>query len=102
MLGTPLHFEVVSGVEARKDRLMPDADPATSYIRVRLARPVPERGGSRVVIVKTYKDANSYYLDGNTIVFHRPLGIKRHKILLPSRYEGAGVTVASPILTGEA
>ena len=99
MLGTPLHFEVVSGVEARKDHLMPDADPATNYIRVTLARPVPERGESRVVIVKTYKDANSYYLDGKTIVFNRPLGIKRNKIVLPSGYEAVGVTVPSQILT---
>ena len=42
MLGTPLHFEVVSGAEARKDPLMPDADLATNYIKVTLARPVPE------------------------------------------------------------
>src|ERR1700745_265907 len=33
MLGEPLHFEVVSGTEARKDPLMPDADPATEYIK---------------------------------------------------------------------
>ena len=99
MLGTPLHFEVVSGVEARKDRLMPDADPATNYIRVTLARPVPEHGESRMVILKTYKDANSYYLDGKTIVFNRPLGIKRNKIVLPSGYEVVGVTVPSQILT---
>lgn len=41
MLGTPLHFETVSGAEARKDPLMPDADLATNYIKVTLARPVP-------------------------------------------------------------
>src|ERR1700743_3712166 len=34
MLGTPLHFEVVTGTEARKDPLMPDADVDTSYIKV--------------------------------------------------------------------
>jgi hypothetical protein len=41
MLGTPLHFEVVGGAEARKDPLMPDADLDTNYIKVTLARPVP-------------------------------------------------------------
>ncbi|HEV3285645.1 MAG TPA: hypothetical protein VG011_02780, partial [Steroidobacteraceae bacterium] len=41
MRGTPLRFEVVSGAVARQDPLMPDADAATSYIRVTLARPVP-------------------------------------------------------------
>jgi hypothetical protein len=99
MLGTPLHFEVVSGAEARKDPLMPDADLATNYIKVTLARPVPEHGESRVVIDKTYKDAKSYYLDGKTIVFNRSLGVKRNKIILPSGYEVVGVAVPSQILT---
>jgi hypothetical protein len=60
MLGTPLHFEVVSGAEARMDALMPDADSATNYIKVTLARPVPEHGRGRLLIVKTYKDPKSY------------------------------------------
>src|SRR6267154_4331195 len=34
MLAKPLHFEVVSGAEARKDPIMADADPATDYIKV--------------------------------------------------------------------
>jgi hypothetical protein len=54
MLGTPLHFEVVSGAQARNDALMPDADLETNYIKVTLARPVPEHGQGRVLIVKTY------------------------------------------------
>lgn len=98
-LGTPLHFEIVSGTEARKDPLMPDADPATDYIKVTLARPVPEHGEGRVVILKTYKDAKSYYLDGKTIVFNRPLGVKRNKVVLPAGYEVVGLTVPSQILT---
>jgi hypothetical protein len=32
---------------------------------VTLARPVPKDGQGRVAIVKTYKDAKSYYMDGN-------------------------------------
>ncbi|MGB6308671.1 MAG: hypothetical protein WBF89_12865 [Steroidobacteraceae bacterium] len=99
MLGTPLHFEVVSGAEARKDALMPDADLATDYIKVTLARPVPEHGLGRVLIVKTYKDAKSYSLDGGTIVFNRPLGVKRNKVVLPAGYEVVGLTVPSQILT---
>jgi hypothetical protein len=99
MLGTPLHFEVVSGAQARKDPLMRDADLATDYIKVTLARPVPEHGQGRVVIVKTYKDAKSYHLDGNGIVFDRPLGVKRNKVVLPLGYEVTGVTVPSQILT---
>jgi len=99
MSGKPLQFEVVSGAEAGKDALMPDADLDTDYIKVTLARPVPEHGQGRVVIVKTYKDAKSYYVDGKTIVFNRPLGIKRNKVVLPAGYEVVGLTVPSQILT---
>jgi hypothetical protein len=99
MLGTPLHFEVVSGTEARKDPLLPDADPGTDYIKVTLARPVPRNGQTRIVIIKTYRDAKSYYMDGKTLVFNRPLGIKRNKAVLPAGYEVVGLTVPSQILT---
>ena len=99
MLGKPLHFEVVSGAEARKDPLMTDADAATDYIKVTLARPVPENGQGRIVILKTYKDPKSYYLDGKTLVFNRPLGVKRNKVVLPAGYEVVGLTVPSQILT---
>jgi hypothetical protein len=99
MLGTPLHFEVVSGAQARMDALMPDAELATDYIKVTLARPVPAHGQGRVLIVKTYKDPKSYYLDGKTIVFNRPLGVKRNKVVLPPGYEVVGLTVPSQILT---
>jgi hypothetical protein len=99
MSGKPLHFEVVSGAEARKDALMADADLDTEYIKVTLARPVPENGQGRVIIVKTYKDAKSYYVDGKTIVFKRPLGIQRDKVVLQAGYEVVGLTVPSQILT---
>ena len=99
MLGTPLHFEVVSGAQARMDPLMPDADLDTQFIKVTLARPVPLHGEGRVIIVKTYKDPKSYRVEGNTIVFDRPLGIKRNKVVLPPGYEVTGLTVPSQILT---
>lgn len=98
-LGTPLPFEVVSGAVARRDPLMPDADPATEYIRITLATPVPERGQARLLIMKTYKDPTSYYLDGKTLVFDRPLGVKRNKIVLPPGYELVGLTVPAQIRT---
>ncbi len=99
MRGTPLHFEVVSGAQAKTDPLMSAADLETSYIKVTLARPVPMHGQGRVVIIKTYKDAKSYYVDGKAIVFNRPLGIKRNKVVLPPGYEVTGLTVPSQILT---
>jgi len=99
MSGKLLHFEVVTGAEARKDALMADADLDTDYIKVTLARPVPENGQGRVIIVKTYKDPKSYYVDGKTIVFKRPLGIQRDKVVLPAGYEVVKLTVPSQILT---
>ncbi len=99
MLGKPLHFAVVSGAEARKDPLMADAEAATDYIKVTLARPVPENGQGRIVILKTYKDEKSYHLDGNSLVFDRSLGVKRNKVVLPPGYEVVGLTVPSQILT---
>ena len=99
MLGTPLNFEVVSGAEARKDALMADADLGTNYIKVTLARPVPVHGQARIVILKTYKDAKSYHVDGKAIVFNRPLGVQRNKIVLPAGYEVVGLTVPSQIRT---
>jgi hypothetical protein len=99
MSGKPLHFEVVSGAEARKDALMADADLDTEYIKVTLARPVPENGQGRILIVKTYKDAKSYFVDGKTIVFKRPLGIQRDKVVLPAGYEVVKLTVPSQIRT---
>jgi hypothetical protein len=99
MTGKPLHFEVVSGAEARKDPLMPDADLDTDYIKVTLARPVPKNGQARLVILKTYEDRKSYHVDGRTIVFDRPLGIRRNKVVLPAGYEVVGLTVPSQIIT---
>jgi len=99
MLGTPLHYEVVGGAQARMDPLMPDADLDTNYIKVALARPVPTNGQGRVLIIKTYRDPKSYYVDGKAIVFNRPLGVKRNKIVLPAGYEVTGLTVPSQILT---
>ena len=99
MTGKALDFAVVSGAEAKKDPLMAKADEGTDYIRVTLARPVPENGQGRVVIVKTYKDAKSYSGEGKTILFHRPLGIKRNKVVLPAGYELTGLNVPSQIRT---
>ena len=99
MTGKPLQFEVVHGADARKDPLMAKADADTDYIKVTLVRPVPEHGQGRVIILKTYKDAKSYFMDAKGIVFNRPLGIKRNKIVLPAGYEVTGCTVPSQIET---
>jgi hypothetical protein len=99
MTGGPLRFETVSGAEARKDPLMANADASMDYIKVYLARPVAGEGQGRVLIVKTYKDPKSYYREGDTIVFNRPLGIRRNKVVLPAGYELVGCNVQSQVLS---
>jgi hypothetical protein len=99
MTGAELPFKVVTGEEARKDSLMPDADLATSYIRVTLARAVPAHGQQRLLILKTYQDSKSYYKDNRGIVFDRPLGVRRNKVVLPLGYEVVGLTVPAQIRT---
>lgn len=97
MTAQPLRFEVVSGAEARNNPLMTSADTGMDYIKVYLARPVPPDGQGRVIIVKTYKDAKSYYADGKAIVFNRPLGIKRNQVVLPAGYELVACNVPSQV-----
>lgn len=99
MTGQLLQFEVVSGVEAVKDPLMKGEDTSVNYIKVRLARPVPPNGQARLLILKTYKDAASYYRDGDAIVFKRSLSIPRNSVVLPPGYELVACNVPSQVLT---
>jgi hypothetical protein len=85
MTGAPLKFQQVSGAQAKAHGLA-EADPAMDYIEVQLARPVPQEGQARLRIVKTYKDAKSYFRDGAGIVFDRPLGIRRNAVVLPAGF----------------
>src|SRR5258706_16060260 len=78
---------------------MADADAGGSYIKVHLARPVAKEGQARLIILKTYKDAKSYYRDGNTIVFNRSLGIKRNSVVLPAGFERVGGNGGAQIFT---
>ena len=85
--GMPLAFDVV-GAEAARAGGVPGRDTTQTYIRVKLSRPVPANGGeARVLILKTYEDSLSYFRRGDTIVFTRPLGIKRNAVVLPTGYE---------------
>ncbi len=93
-----LPFEVVSGEEARTSGL-PDADPATSYIRIQLPRPVPKDSGVRLLIEKTYKDSQSYTRKGaDGIVFSRTLGIRRNSVVLPVGYELTSCNAPAQVL----
>jgi hypothetical protein len=84
--GKPLAFDVVGSAVANAGGVR-NRDTSQTYIRVKLARPVPPDGGeARVLIEKTYEDSASYFVRGDTLVFTRPLGIKRNAVVLPAGY----------------
>src|SRR5205085_4278946 len=58
--GKPLAFAVVDGKTAKSSGLVSARTADTAeFLRVKLARPVPERGETRIRIYKTYTDAPS-------------------------------------------
>jgi hypothetical protein len=89
--GKPLQFEMVNGRAAKASGCAgaATADDA-QFLRVKLARPVPERAETRIRIYKTYTDPPSYYEKDGGLVFDRPLGIKRNVVILPKGYELVG------------
>jgi hypothetical protein len=97
MTGSTLKFQEVSGAEARESGLA-NAGLDGRYIRVELARPVPQGGEGRIRIIKTYKDPKSYYRDGSAIVFDRSLGIKRNAVVLPPGFELVACNIPSQVI----
>lgn len=96
--GKPLEFDVVGSAVANAGGVR-NRDTSQTYIRVKLARPVPADGGeARVLIDKTYEDATSYFMRGDTLVFTRPLGIKRNSVVLPAGYELISSNFPSQVL----
>ena len=96
--GKPLQFDVVGAAAAREGGVR-SQDTTQTYIRVKLTHPVPADGGeARLLIDKTYEDASSYFLRGDTIVFSRPLGIKRNAVVLPKGYELVSCNFPSQVL----
>ncbi len=97
--GKQLKFEVVSGAQAKADSPDGNFDNAAKYIKVHLAHPIPSRGEYRLRIDKTYKDAKSYYTEGDLIEFKRSLGIPRNSVVLPAGYEIVSSSVAAQLTT---
>jgi hypothetical protein len=96
--GRPLVFDVVGQSVASAGGVRGN-DTTQTYIRVKLARPVPPDGGEgRVLIDKTYEDAASYFVQGDIITFNRPLGIKRNTVVLPKGYELISCNYPSQVL----
>ncbi len=86
MTGSTLKWEIVDGKHAQANG-HPTASNEFEYLKVYLARPVPEGGAARIRIDKTYIDPNSYYNEDGLIIFDRSLGIKRNSVVLPKGYE---------------
>lgn len=95
--GKPLRFEVVSGQEARAAG-QAQADLATRYIKVELPRTVPKGGELRLRIDKTYRDPQSYFVEGDRIVFARSLGVRRNAVVLPPGFELVACNVPAQVL----
>ncbi len=95
--GKPLEWDTVDGKSAQASGFVNarTADDA-QFLRVKLARPVPKGGETRIRIYKTYTDPPSYYEKDGGFVFDRPLGVKRNVVILPKGYELVGS--ASPAI----
>ena len=96
--GKPLKFEVVTAAQAKADSPDENFGVSSHFIKVYLAHPVAQAGEYRLIIWKTYKDDKSYYSEGDTIVFKRPLGISRNSVVLPSGFEVVSCSVATQVL----
>ena len=84
--GANLEFQIIDDKQAAADGFA-EANPEMNYIRVKLARPVPEQGGEvRIRLEKTYEDHVSYRTDGDTLIFERAVGAPRNAFVLPPGY----------------
>lgn len=97
MTGQSLTATVVSGEAAQKDGLR-DADPRGQFIKVALARPVPQGGETRLRIITTCTDARTYAVKGDLVVFDRSLSVTRNAIVLPAGYDIVSSNVPSQVI----
>ena len=76
-------------------------DPESHAIRAKLPRPVPADGIGRVLIYKTYKDARTYQMNGEDIVWVRSLSGYRLGVVLPKGFAFISSNVAAQLSTTE-
>jgi len=72
-------------------------NPDAHAIRAKLPRPVPEGGIGRVLIYKTYKDARTYQMNGDDLVWVRSLSGYRLGVILPKGYAFTSSNVAAQL-----
>lgn len=74
-------------------------DPENHAIHATLPVPVPEGGIGRVLIYKTYKDARTYMINGEDIVWVRSLAGYRLGVILPKGFAFISSDVAAQMTT---
>ena len=74
-------------------------DPENHAIHATLPIPVPEGGVGRVLIYKTYKDARTYMMHGDDIVWVRSLSGYRLGVMLPQGFAFISSNVAAQLTT---
>lgn len=75
------------------------ATPDEHAIHAPLPIPVPEGGIGRVTIYKTYKDARTYMMNGDDIVWVRSLSGYRLGVVLPTGFAFLSANVAAQVST---
>jgi hypothetical protein len=75
------------------------SDPENHAIHAKLPIPVPQGGVGRVLIYKTYKDARTYMMHGEDIVWVRSLSGYRLGVLLPKGFAFISSNVAAQLTT---
>lgn len=74
-------------------------EPDTHAIHATLPIPVPQGGVGRVLIYKTYKDARTYMMHGDDLVWVRGLSAQRFGVILPKGYSFLSSNIASQLST---
>jgi hypothetical protein len=74
-------------------------DPENHAIHATLPMPVPEGGVGRVLIYKTYKDARTYQMNGEELVWVRSLSGYRLGVILPKGFAFLSSDVAAQLST---
>ncbi|MEI6244882.1 MAG: hypothetical protein WCQ64_07520 [Acidobacteriota bacterium] len=68
-------------------------------IKATLLSPIPEGGIGRVLIYKTYKDARTYQMNGDNLVWVRSLAGYRLGVVLPKGFAFTSMNVAAQMST---
>ncbi len=86
--GKPLDLKTMKGRETKAIGGAPANTPDDAvFVWVKLAKPVAKGSETRIRILRTYADPESYQTTAAGFVFDRPFGVTRNVIVLPQGYE---------------